>query len=158
MDRTDRDILALLQENADLPLSEIAKRINLSATPCWRRIQRLQEQGYIRRKVALLDPLKLNVGVTVFVLLKTNQHNQGWFAKLSATIREIPEVVDFYRMSGSIDYLLRVVVPDIAAYDEVYKRLTRDIEIFDVSSSFAMEEIKHTTSLPLNYLATEKQA
>jgi len=152
MDRIDRDILALLQENADLPLSEIAERINLSSTPCWRRIQRLEEQGFIRRRVALLDPVKLNVGVTVFVLLKTNQHNQGWFAKLSATINEIPEVVDFYRMSGTIDYLLRVVVPDIAAYDEVYKRLTKDIEIFDVSSSFAMEEIKHTTSLPLNYL------
>ncbi len=152
MDRIDRDILALLQENTDLPLAEIAERINLSSTPCWRRIQRLEEQGYIKRRVALLDPVKLNVGVTVFVLLKTNQHNQGWFAKLSATIKEIPEVVDFYRMSGTIDYLLRVVVPDIAAYDEVYKKLTRDIEIADVSSSFAMEEIKHTTSLPLDYL------
>lgn len=156
MDRIDRDILALLQENADLPLAEIAERINLSSTPCWRRIQRLEEQGYIKRRVALLDPVKLNVGVTVFVLLKTNQHNQGWFAKLSAAINEIPEVVDFYRMSGTIDYLLRVVVPDIAAYDEVYKKLTKDIEIFDVSSSFAMEEIKHTTSLPLNYVDSRK--
>ena len=156
MDRIDRDILALVQENADLPLSEIAARINLSSTPCWRRIQRLQEQGYIRRRVALLDPVKLNVGVTVFVLLRTNQHNQDWFAKLSATISEIPEVVDFYRMSGNIDYLLRVVVPDIAAYDEVYKRLTRNIEIFEVNSSFAMEEIKHTTSLPLDYLGSDK--
>lgn len=156
MDRVDREILALLQENGDVPLAEVARQVKLSSTPCWRRIQRLEEQGYIRRKVALLDPAKLNVGVTVFVLLKTNQHNQEWFVKLSRTISGIPEVVDFYRMSGSIDYLLRVVVPDIAAYDEVYKRLTKDIEIFEVNSSFAMEEIKHTTSLPLDYLDRTK--
>ena len=152
MDRIDKEILALLQENADLPLAEIAGRVNLSSTPCWRRIQRLEEQGVIKRKVALLDPEKLNVGVTVFVLLRTSRHNQEWFEKLRAIIAEIPEVVDFYRMSGTIDYLLRVAVPDIAAYDAVYKRLTRDIEIFEVSSSFAMEEIKHTTALPLEYI------
>jgi Lrp/AsnC family transcriptional regulator len=156
MDRIDKEILALLQENADLPINEISERVNLSTTPCWRRIQRLQDAGYIQRKVVLLDPEKLNVGVTVFVVLRTNQHNQEWFEKLSATVREIPEVVDFYRMSGNIDYLLRVVVPDIAAYDEVYKRLTKKIEIFEVSSSFAMEEIKHTTSLPLDYLDRDK--
>lgn len=156
MDRIDKQILALLQENADLPITDIAQRVHLSTTPCWRRIQRLEELGYIQRKVALLDARKLNVGVTVFVLLRTNQHNQDWFARLSATISEIPEVVDFYRMSGNIDYLLRVVVPDIAAYDEVYKRLTRNIEIFEVNSSFAMEEIKHTTSLPLDYLEGER--
>lgn len=156
MDRIDKQILALLQENCDLPITEVAERVNLSSTPCWRRIQRLEELGYITRKVALLDPGKLNVGVTVFVLLRTNQHNQDWFAKLSEAISEIPEVVDFYRMSGNIDYLLRVVVPDIAAYDEVYKRLTKKIEIFEVNSSFAMEEIKHTTSLPLDYLEQEK--
>ena len=156
MDHIDKQILALLQEDADLPITDIAERVHLSTTPCWRRIQRLEELGYIQRKVALLDAKKLNVGVTVFVLLRTNQHNQDWFARLSATISEIPEVVDFYRMSGNIDYLLRVVVPDIAAYDEVYKRLTRNIEIFEVNSSFAMEEIKHTTSLPLDYLGGDK--
>lgn len=155
MDRIDKEILALLQQNADLPLAEIATRVKLSSTPCWRRIQRLEEQGFIQRKVALLDPAKLNVGVTVFVLLRTNRHNQEWFEKLRAIIAEIPEVVDFYRMSGTIDYLLRVVVPDIAAYDGVYKRLTRDIEIFEVSSSFAMEEIKHTTALPLDYMKVD---
>ena len=152
MDRIDKEILALLQENADLPLAEIAGRVNLSSTPCWRRIQRLEEQGVIKRKVALLDPEKLNVGVTVFVLLRTSRHNQEWFEKLRAIISAIPEVVDFYRMSGTIDYLLRVAVPDIAAYDAVYKKLTSDIEIFEVSSSFAMEEIKHTTALPLSYM------
>jgi len=155
MDRIDKEILALLQQNADLPLAEIATRVKLSSTPCWRRIQRLEEQGFIQRKVALLDPARLNVGVTVFVLLRTNRHNQEWFEKLRAIIAEIPEVVDFYRMSGTIDYLLRVVVPDIAAYDGVYKRLTRDIEIFEVSSSFAMEEIKHTTALPLDYMKVD---
>ncbi len=152
MDRIDKEILALLQENADLPLSEIAGRIKLSSTPCWRRIQRLEEQGFIQRKVALLDARKLNVGVTVFVLLRTNRHNQEWFEKLRSIVSGIPEVVDFYRMSGTIDYLLRIAVPDIAAYDAVYKKLTSNIEIFEVSSSFAMEEIKHTTALPLDYM------
>lgn len=151
MDRIDRDILALLQDSADLPLSEIASRVKLSSTPCWRRIQRLEEQGYIQRRVAILDAKKLNAGVTVFVLLRTNRHNQEWFEKLREVVSAIPEVVDFYRMSGNIDYLLRVVVPDIAAYDAIYQKLTRDIEIYEVSSSFAMEELKHTSALPLGY-------
>jgi Lrp/AsnC family transcriptional regulator len=156
MDRIDKEILALLQENADLPLTEIARRVDLSSTPCWRRILRLEKQGYIRRRVALLDPANLNVGVTVFVLLRTNRHTQEWFEKLCAVVDSIPEVVDFYRMSGAIDYLLRIAVPDIAAYDAVYKKLTCGIEIFEVSSSFAMEEIKHTTMLPLSYVDLEK--
>ncbi len=155
MDRIDKEILGLLQDNADIPLAEIASRVKLSSTPCWRRIQRLEEQGYIERRVAILDAKKLNVGVTVFVLLRTNRHNQDWFERLREIVSDIPEVVDFYRMSGNIDYLLRVIVPDIAAYDAVYKKLTSDIEIFEVSSSFAMEEIKHTSALPLNYLALE---
>jgi Lrp/AsnC family transcriptional regulator len=155
MDSVDKRILALLQEDADLALADIAARVNLSATPCWRRIQRLKDEGFIRRKVVLLDPQKLKVGVTVFVLLKTNRHNQAWFRKLAATIEKIPEVVDFYRMSGTIDYLLRVVVPDIAAYDAVYKKLTENVEILEVSSSFAMEEIRHTSALPLDYIDPE---
>lgn len=155
MDRIDKEILSLLQDNADIPLAEIASRVKLSSTPCWRRIQRLEEQGYIQRRVAILDAKKVNVGVTVFVLLRTNRHNQEWFERLSKIVNDIPEVVDFYRMSGNIDYLLRVIVPDIAAYDTVYKKLTSHIEIFEVSSSFAMEEIKHTSALPLNYLALD---
>ena len=149
MDDIDKTLLALLQENVDLPLTEIAERVKLSMTPCWRRIQRLEKQGYIQRRVALLDPVKLNVGVTVFVLLRTNRHNQEWFEKLRTIISGIPEVVDFYRMSGTIDYLLRVVVPDIGAYDAFYKRLIAKIEIRDVSSAFAMEQIKFTTALPV---------
>ncbi len=156
MDRIDKEILTLLQDNADLPLAEIASRVKLSSTPCWRRIQRLEEQGYIQRRVAILDAKKLNVGVTVFVLLRTNRHNQEWFERLREIVNAIPEVVDFYRMSGSIDYLLRVAVPDIAAYDAVYKKLTEHIEIFEVSSSFAMEELKHTSALPLDYLPIEE--
>ena len=156
MDRIDREILALLQENADIPLSEVASRVRLSSTPCWRRIQRLEEQGYIRRRVAILDSKKLNVGVTVFVLLRTNRHNQEWFENLRKVVDSIPEIVDFYRMSGTIDYLLRVAVPDISAYDDVYKKLTRHIEIYEVSSSFAMEEIKHTSALPLDYLPIDE--
>ena len=156
MDRIDKEILTLLQDNADLPLAEIASRVKLSSTPCWRRIQRLEEQGYIQRRVAILDAKKLNVGVTVFVLLRTNRHNQEWFERLREIVNAIPEVVDFYRMSGSIDYLLRVAVPDIAAYDAVYSKLTEHIEIFEVSSSFAMEELKHTSALPLDYLPIEE--
>ena len=156
MDRIDKEILTLLQDNADLPLAEIASRVKLSSTPCWRRIQRLEEQGYIQRRVAILNAKKLNVGVTVFVLLRTNRHNQEWFERLREIVNAIPEVVDFYRMSGSIDYLLRVAVPDIAAYDAVYKKLTEHIEIFEVSSSFAMEELKHTSALPLDYLPIEE--
>ena len=156
MDRIDKEILTLLQDNADLPLAEIASRVKLSSTPCWRRIQRLEEQGYIQRRVAILDAKMLNVGVTVFVLLRTNRHNQEWFEKLREIVNAIPEVVDFYRMSGSIDYLLRVAVPDIAAYDAVYRKLTEHIEIFEVSSSFAMEELKHTSALPLDYLPIEE--
>ena len=154
MDRIDKDILALLQDDADLPLAEIAGRVSLSTTPCWRRIQRLQEQGVIQRRVTLLDAEKLNVGVTVFVLLRTNRHTQEWFEELRTVVDSIPEVVDFYRMSGTIDYLLRVKVPDIAAYDEVYQQVTSAIAIFVVSSSFALEEIKHTTALPLSYIGT----
>ena len=151
LDNTDRAILELLQKDATLSVNEIGEKVNLSSTPCWRRIQRLERDGYIQRRVALLDPEKLNVGVTVFVAIKTNQHNEAWFRKFSDVVSTIPQIVEFYRMSGENDYLLRVVVPDIKAYDAVYRRMIRDIELFDVSSSFAMEQIKYTTALPLDY-------
>jgi Lrp/AsnC family transcriptional regulator len=151
MDATDRQILALLQEDATLPLAEIARKVGLSATPCWRRIQKLEEAKVIRRRVALLDPAEINVGVTAFVFVRTNQHGLAWLEKFAAAVRDLPEVVEFYRMSGQVDYLLRVVVPDIAAYDRFYKKLIAKIELSDVSSSFAMEQIKYTTALPLDY-------
>jgi Lrp/AsnC family transcriptional regulator len=151
MDSTDKKILDLLQHDASLAVAEMAARVHLSTTACWKRIQKLEAAGVIRRRVALLDASRLRVGVTVFVAIKTSQHNAAWLEKFARVVREIPEVVEFYRMSGDIDYLLRVVVPDIAGYDSVYKRLIRGTELFDVSSSFAMEQLKYTTALPLDY-------
>lgn len=151
MDRMDEKILACLQADATLSIADISARIGLSQTPCWRRIQNLENSGVIRKRVALLDRDKLNVGVTVFVSLKTNQHTQEWLKEFAAIVYEFPEVLEFYRMSGGIDYLLKIVVPDIAAYDAVYKRLIEKVDLFDVSSSFAMEEIKCDTELPLGY-------
>jgi Lrp/AsnC family transcriptional regulator len=151
LDRTDREILACLQEDATMPVAEIARRVGLSSTPCWRRIQKLEESKVIRARVALLDSKKLNVGMTAFVSIRTNQHSLEWLEKFAAAVREMPEVVELYRMSGEIDYLLRVVVPDIDAYDRFYKKLIARIQLSDVSSSFAMEQIKYTTALPLDY-------
>jgi len=151
VDATDRAILACLQEDATMPVAEIARRVGLSSTPCWRRIQKLEEAKVIRARVALLDRGQLNVGVTVFVSVRTNQHSVAWLERFAAAVADLPEVVEFYRMSGEIDYLLRVVVPDIAAYDRFYKKLIAKIELSDVSSSFAMEQIKYTTALPLDY-------
>ncbi|WP_432731999.1 Lrp/AsnC family transcriptional regulator [Variovorax sp. W6] len=152
MDSMDRKILELLQQNSEWQVAELAARVGLSQTPCWRRIQRLKEAGVITRSVTLVDPQKVNVGVTVFVAVRTRTHSLAWFEHFKAVVDVIPEVVEFYRMSGDIDYLLRVVVPDIAAYDKVYKRLVADTDLSDVSSSFAMEEIKFTTALPLSYV------
>jgi Lrp/AsnC family transcriptional regulator len=151
VDATDRAILACLQEDATMPVAEIARRVGLSSTPCWRRIQKLEEAKVIRARVALLDRRQLNVGVTVFVSVRTNQHSVAWLERFAAAVADLPEVVEFYRMSGEIDYLLRVVVPDIAAYDRFYRKLIAKIELSDVSSSFAMEQIKYTTALPLDY-------
>jgi len=151
MDATDRAILALLQEDSTLALARIARRVGLSATPCWRRIQKLEEAGIIRKRVALLDGGELNVGVTVFVSVRTNRHDREWLEIFAKTVTEFPEVVEFYRMSGDVDYLLKVVVANIAAYDDFYKRLIEKVPLHDVSSSFAMEQIKYTTALPLDY-------
>ena len=151
MDRIDRRILRLLQHDATRSIADIAEQVGLSTTPCWRRIQSLEAQGVIRGRVALLDRGKLNVGVTVFVRIKTSQHEPAWLERFAKAVSEMEEVVEVYRMSGDIDYLLRVVVPDIAAYDAIYKRLIDAVPMLDVSSNFAMEEIKWTTELPLAY-------
>ena len=155
VDKTDIQILDCLQNDATLAVSEIAKRVGLSTSPCWNRIQRLEAAGVIRSRVGLLDPAALNVGVTAFVSIRTSNHNAAWFKTFSETVSKAPEVVEFYRMSGDVDYLLRVVVPDIRAYDDFYKRLIDDVDLQDVSSSFAMEEIKYTTALPLDYALTD---
>jgi Lrp/AsnC family transcriptional regulator len=152
MDQFDRKILSCLQNDATEPVAEIARQVGLSATPCWRRIQKLEAAGVIRKRVALLDGERLNLGVTVFVAVRTNRHDSDWLDTFAAAVAEFPEVVEFYRMSGEMDYLLRVVVPDIAAYDRVYKRLIARVALADVTSSFAMEQIKYTTALPLDYV------
>jgi Lrp/AsnC family transcriptional regulator len=151
LDKIDRKILTLLQKDATMPVAEIGRKVGLSTTPCWRRIQKMEEDGVIRRRVAVLDPVKVNAGVTVFVAVKTSEHNEAWLRKFAAVVEDFPEVVEFYRMSGDVDYLLRVVVPDIGAYDTFYKKLIGKIALSDVSSSFAMEQIKYTTALPLEF-------
>ncbi len=152
IDRIDRRILAILQKDATVPVAEIGRQVGLSATPCWRRIQKLEEDGVITRRVALIDPEKVNAKVTAFVAITTNQHTDDWMKKFATTIADFPEVVEFYRMAGEVDYLLRVAIPDIASYDRFYKKLIAAIDISDVSTTFAMEQIKYTTELPLAYV------
>jgi len=156
IDAIDRKLLEILQQDADTPLANLAARVQLSSTPCWRRVQKMRAAGVIRRNVALCDAAKLNLGVTVFVSVRTNQHTQGWLERFARGVKEIPEVVEFYRMSGDVDYLLRVVVPDIAGYDAVYKELIKVSDLYDVSSSFAMEQLKFTTALPLSYAQQDR--
>ena len=149
LDRLDIRILDQLQENAGVSNAELSERIGLSQNACWRRTRRLEERGVIRKRVALLDPEKLDLTVTVFVGVKTNEHNERWLKQFADGVRGIPEVVEFYRMSGETDYLLKIVARDIADYDRVYKKLIAVAPLYDVSSSFAMERIKSTTALPM---------
>ena len=151
MDKFDIKILELLQQDANISVAEISKRIGLSVTPCWRRINILEQNGVINKRVTLLSREKLNLGLTVIVNIRTTRHDQEWFEEFSVLINSIPEVIEFYRMSGETDYLLRVIVPNIKAYDEIYKKIIKIGGLLDVSSSFAMEEIKSTTTLPLSY-------
>ena len=150
MMRTD-EYLHWLQRDASLPLAELAEKTGLSPSPCWRRVQRLTNEGVIRARVALLDARSINVGVDVFVSVRTSQHKKEWADAFTACVMALPEVIGFYRMAGEIDYLLHIVVPDIAGYDRVYKQLIERVELNDVSASFAMETIKSTTALPLDY-------
>ena len=151
LDRTDLKILDLLQHDASLSTAEVADAVGLSTTPCWRRIQNLEKEGVIAGRVALLDRDHLNVGVDAFVTIRTDQHNRRWLDAFAKAVAAFPEVIELYRMSGDVDYLMRVVVPDIAAYDDFYQRLIQSIDLSDVSSSFAMERIKYTTVLPLKH-------
>lgn len=153
LDAIDRKLLALLQKRGDMPINELSAAVHLTPTPCWRRIQRLKELGVISQQVVLVDRQKVNLGVTVFVAVRTRDHDLPWLEKFRTTVQAIEEIVEVYRMSGDVDYLLRVVVPDIAAYDLVYKKLIQQVPLFDVSSSFAMEELKYTTAVPLSYAA-----
>ncbi|MGD2075420.1 MAG: Lrp/AsnC family transcriptional regulator [Gammaproteobacteria bacterium] len=150
MDATDRKILNLLQTDASLTVKQIAEQIPLSVTPCWKRIQKLEASGFIRARVALLEPTKVNANVTVFVAIKTDQHTGEWIERFNREVSKLPEVMEIYRMSGETDYLLRVVVSSIEAYDRFYKTLIDRIELSNVTSSFAMEQIKYTTALPIS--------
>ena len=149
MDNFDRNILELVQADAALSVGQIADRVALSKTACWRRIQKLEQQGVIRGRVTLLNPEALNLGLTVYVSVRTNQHNDAWAAQFNEVVAEIPEVLEVYRMSGDLDYLLKAVVSDMSGYDRLYKKLIA-ADLFDVSSSFVMETMKQTTALPLN--------
>jgi Lrp/AsnC family transcriptional regulator len=153
IDSIDRRILEELQRDAARPIEQIASQVGLTQNPCWRRIKRLEAIGVIQRRVAIVDPAKLGLGLTVFVSVRTNQHNESWLERFASGMRKIPEVVELYRMSGEIDYLLKVVARDVADYDRIYKQLIRVAELYDVSSSFAMEQIKYTTELPLGSVA-----
>lgn len=152
MDVFDKKILDILQQDCTLPVSQVAEQVGLSTTPCWRRIQAMEKAGVIKSRVAIVDPEKINVGLAVFVMVKTNQHNPDWLEKFSRSITEFPEIIEFYRLSGDIDYLLKIVVPDMKAFDRFYKRLITQADFSDISSSFAMEELKNTTRLPVEYL------
>ena len=149
MDRTDRKILAILQEDASLPVAEVAARVNLSQTPCWRRIQRLEANGVIQRRVAILDPVAVGFDISVFVEVEAADHSPAWLAGFAAAVGEMPQVMEVYRMAGDVDYLLRVAVGSMAEYDDFYRRLIDRIPLKNVTSRFAMERVKSTTAFPL---------
>jgi Lrp/AsnC family transcriptional regulator len=149
MDSTDRKILAILQEDASLSVADVAARVNLSQTPCWRRIQKLTDSGVITKRVALVDPDALGLGLTVFVEIETGDHSKEWLGKFAAAIKEMPEVMEIYRMAGDVDYMLRITVPNMAAVDTFYQRLISLVPLKNVTSRFAMERVKYTTAYPV---------
>jgi len=149
MDAIDHKILAVLQEDASLSVAEIGQRVGLSSTPCWKRIQRLEADKVILKRVALIDQDKIGLGITVFVSVETGDHSQEWLSRFADVVGAMPEVMEFYRMAGDVDYMLRVIVPDIQGYDAFYKRLIASVPLKNVTSRFAMEKIKSTTALPI---------
>ncbi len=152
MDDIDKKIIQILQNDASVSVREIADEVGLTSTPCWRRIQALENSGVISRRVALIDPETVNLTLTALVLIRTNEHNAEWTERFLATVERFEEVVEAYRTSGELDYLLKVVVPNMDAYDQFYLRLIEHIDLYDVRSTFVMEQMKHTTALPLGYV------
>ena len=150
MDAIDRKILSVVQEDAALSVAEIGQRVGLSSTPCWKRLQRLDADGVITRRVALIDPEKIGLGITVFVSIETGDHSQDWLKRFAEVVSGMPEVMEFYRMAGDVDYMLRVVVHDMQNYDAFYKKLIATVPLKNVTSRFAMERIKSTTALPIS--------
>lgn len=149
MDAIDRKILTVVQQDASLSVADIGQKVGLSSTPCWKRLQRLEADGVIMRRVALIDPEKIGLGITVFVSVETGDHSQEWLAKFAEVVNAMPEVMEFYRMAGDVDYVLRVVVHDMQSYDTFYKKLIATVPLKNVTSRFAMERIKSTTALPI---------
>ena len=157
MDSIDKKILSLLQEDATLSIAEVGERVGLSQTPCWKRIQRLEAEGLIERRVALLNPEKLGLKITALVSIETGDHSAPWIAGFATTISAMPEVLEIYRVAGDVDYVLRVVVPDMQAYDAFYKRLIETVPLKNVTTRFAMERVKSTTALPLEILPNHQK-
>lgn len=149
IDGTDRQLLRLLQSNAALSLESLAAQLSISTNSCWRRVKRLEESGVIARRVAIVAPERVGLGMTVFVAVKTSDHSQNWLDRFARAAAAIPEIVEFYRMAGEVDYLLKLLVRDVSDYDRVYKKLIATAPMSDVSASFAMERIKHETAVPL---------
>ncbi|WP_420132992.1 Lrp/AsnC family transcriptional regulator [Rhodopseudomonas sp.] len=149
LDAIDRKILTVLQQDASLSVAEIGDRVGLSSTPCWKRIQRLEADGVITRRVALVDQDKIGLGLSVFVSIESGDHSEAWLKTFADAVAAMPEVIEFYRMAGDVDYMLRVVVADMRAYDVFYKRLIGTVALKNVTSRFAMEKIKSVTALPV---------
>ena len=150
LDRKDKMILDCLQRDSSISVADIADKVSLTVSPCWKRLKRLEEEGYITQRVALLDSEKLGLHLTAFVNIKTRNHSNDWYESFVASVRDLAEVIEFYRMAGEYDYMMKVLVKDMAAFDVFYKRLVNSVEgLSDVTSSFAMEKLKNTTYLPL---------
>jgi len=149
MDQKDRKILRILQKDAGLSMNELADRSAMSKTAVWRRVKSLEDSGVIRKRVTLLDSEALGFSLTIFALVRTNQHSDLWFTKFKQAVLSIPEIQEFHRTSGDLDYLLRIVARDMRHYDEIYKQLIREVDFADVSSTFVMETIKSETELPI---------
>ena len=158
LDAIDRKILMVLQEDASLSVAEIGDRVGLSSTPCWKRIQRLEADGVILRRVALVDQNKIGLGISVFVSVESADHSEAWLKKFAEAVSSMPEVMEFYRMAGDVDYMLRVVVRDMQSYDAFYKKLIETVALKNVTSRFAMERIKQTTALPIAEAARSSAA
>lgn len=155
MDSVDQKILDLLQADATMPVAAVAEKVGMSTAPCWRRIRKLEDDGVITRRVALVSRRKANVPMTVFVSVKAPRHAVEWLQAFRKLIADIPEIVEAWRLTGDTDYQLRIVVPDIETYDLVYQRMIGKLEFSDVSSAIAMEEMKYTTAIPTKYIATK---
>ncbi|MFC1234187.1 Lrp/AsnC family transcriptional regulator [Vibrio sp. F74] len=150
LDKTDRKLLSMLQVDSTLSLNALAEAVNLTTTPCWKRLKKLEDNGVISKRVALLNPEKLGLLFTAFVLIKTSNHSHEWYSHFVETVTPFPEVMEFYRMAGEYDYMMKVQVEDMKCFDLFYKRMVNSVEgISNVTSTFAMEPLKYTTALPL---------